>query len=733
MAAVDPVLNERITRRGFLHLAAAAAAYKALPPIATPDNGPASAGPRELALIRDRILHLLSSATVADPTAIRSTAQKLAVSLTPNGQWPGIDYGDQSRSIWKTSSHLMNLLRMAAAYRIQADAGRPDPALGKKIDAALQWWLSNDPQNPNWWWNQIGIPKILGYTALFLHGELSAAQLAVIVKILERSNWRSWTGQNLAWGCENQVARGIVSRDPATVAQAFARMYEEVRLGAPGGDGIMPDFSFHQHGPQLYSGAYGLVFATDVGAFISFASGTPYQAPAATVDLFSRYVLDGEAWMTRGCIFDYSADGREVTRKGKSAVAPRTGITPASVGAAFRLDDVLEGLAQLEWPRSREFSGFAARLKSAPGVPQLSGNRHFWCSDYMAHQQPSFFTSVRMFSSRTINAELINSEGKQSHHLADGCTYIYATGDEYRDIFPVWDWSKIPGTTAEQMDLLQAGDNPRYETDAAFVGGVSDGSYGAAAQKLHRSALSANKFWMMFDDGFAALGSGIQCDSDRPVVTAVNQCLLRGDVIAPANANYVWHDQFAYIFPDRDKFKLTHGPQTGRWSDIGTGSDESVMENVFNLWLDHGARPANAAYAYLVLAGVSAAEAARLARGPELEILRNTPALQAVRHKRLALTGIAFWSDSRLESANGSNKLIAAVDRSCLVLLQSKARGVRLAVSNPLNEELRVNVTLPGKLAGKGATIDGNTTTVTVDLPSGVAAGSSVTRELALS
>jgi hypothetical protein len=50
----------------------------------------------------------------------------------------------------------------------------------------------------------------------------------------------------------------------------------------------------------------------------------------------------------------------------------------------------------------------------------------------MAHQRPEFFVSVRMFSSRLFNAELVNEEGKKSHHIADGCTLIYSRGDEYR-------------------------------------------------------------------------------------------------------------------------------------------------------------------------------------------------------------------------------------------------------------------------------------------------------------
>jgi len=36
--------------------------------------------------------------------------------------------------------------------------------------------------------------------------------------------------------------------------------------------------------------------------------------------------------------------------------------------------------------------------------------------------------------------EIVNSEGRKSHHLSDGANFLYLTGNEYKDIFPVWDW-----------------------------------------------------------------------------------------------------------------------------------------------------------------------------------------------------------------------------------------------------------------------------------------------------
>lgn len=37
--------------------------------------------------------------------------------------------------------------------------------------------------------------------------------------------------------------------------------------------------------------------------------------------------------------------------------------------------------------------------------------------------------------------------------MSDGATNIRVNGNEYADIFPVWEWDRIPGTT------LPAGEN----------------------------------------------------------------------------------------------------------------------------------------------------------------------------------------------------------------------------------------------------------------------------------
>jgi chondroitin AC lyase len=287
-----------------------------------------------------------------------------------------------------------------------------------------------------------------------------------------------------------------------------------------------------------------------------------------------------------------------------------------------------------------------------------------------------------MLSTRMINAELINDEGPRSQHLSDGANFLYLEGDEYLDVFPVWDWNKVPGTTVERTDFRR--EEIRVKGKTTFVGGVSDGTYGLAAHDLVRGKLAARKFWAFFDDSYICLGAGITCDSEHPVATSVNQCLLSGKVAE--GDTWLHHANVGYVFPaGRANVKLSAGPQEGRWSDIGTGSKDLVRKDVFNLWIDHGVGPKDAAYVYEVIPLASAGQTAERAKSSPVQVLSNTADLQAVYHAKLDLLAVAFWKPGRVKDVE--------VDRPCLVLL----RGGKLSIANPTHEAAAVKVTIQGK------------------------------------
>ncbi len=178
-------------------------------------------------------------------------------------------------------------------------------------------------------------------------------------------------------------------------------------------------------------------------------------------------------------------------------------VTP--VGPAYSLGNVMAMLAAEPTPRQKELAGFAARLHGEAGAPEFTGNKQFWDSDFMTHRRAGYYTSVKMLSSRMQNGELVNNEGRKSMHLSDGANYLYLTGNEYANVFAVWDWTKIPGTTAIQGTLVTGEKDPiRAHGGTAFDGGVSDGTYGMAAMDLKRGGTVG-------EEGLVLLRFGLRC------------------------------------------------------------------------------------------------------------------------------------------------------------------------------------------------------------------------------
>src|SRR5258705_12986748 len=156
---------------------------------------------------------------------------------------------------------------------------------------------------------------------------------------------------------------------------------------------------------------------------------------------------------------------------------------------------------------------------------------------------------------------------------------------------------------------------------AVFVGGVTDGKYGAAAMDLIcvHDSLHAHKSWFFFDKEYVCLGAGINTNTDLPVATTLNQCLLNDDVVIKTkdrrakldkgkhkleDVSWVYHDGVGYVFPLPTAINLDNTMATGNWRQINHqawATEEPVQKETFTLWLDHGNKPQNAGYEYIVV------------------------------------------------------------------------------------------------------------------------------------
>jgi chondroitin AC lyase len=624
------------------------------------------------------------------PAPEAAGVRQLLETQSGDGSWPDLDYDDPATTVWPSLRHMERTRDLGLAWADPASAFHRAPQVREAVGRAWEFWFERDPVNENWWHNEIGVPRALAPALLVMKEELTPREKEQGLRILERSEIKG-ESQNLVWLAEINALRGLIADDPDLVQRAYGRIAQEIRT-VPS-EGLQADMSLLQHRGCLYSHGYGASFAVDGTRLARLLDGTRFALPDDKTDLLAAYLLDGSQWMALGPHADFGARGREIAR-------PGSGPSKKSY-----LQVAAENLLALENPpRAEELRELVSRAGTGPDAPPLEGARHFWRSDFSVVQSPGFYASVRMYSDRIANTDFNGPENLLGHHLADGVTTLMTHGGEYRGIFPLWDWQKLPGTTARQAPPLKPGAPRRDQGSRDFVGGVTDGTAAFSAFDFERDGLVAKKAWLLFPGGMLALGAGLSDESGVPVVTTVNQCRHQGavDMETPS----IRHDGLHYTPLDGTEFIQATEAREGSWRRIHTQeSDARVTGDIFTVTIDHGTSPREAAYAYFVQP--DGAEA------PAPDIIVNTPEVQAAQTGDLA--GAVFYRPGRVETANFG---IVSAAQPCLVLLRRQEDGVTtISAADPT-----------GKLRQLDLQIDGRG--LSLDLPGGEMAGSTVQQRL---
>lgn len=650
--------------------------------------------------------------------------------LQSNGSWADIDYQEQSVADWKAQAHLNRVRTMAQAFRTSGAAQAGDAGLRQDIVKALGYWVQIKPRNPNWWFNEIWAPQMLGDILLLMGNDippdLRTATLNVMRPDIAQLTARGAAGANLVWNESNRIRLGLLENDFDLVISAFAKIAGELRIVKGDEEGIQSDYSFHQHSRQLYSGGYGgTSFAGDISRLAYVTRGTNLF-PAEALQTLVDYVLNGQQWMVRRQTFDFSTLGRVISRGEAS-------------GNAKYLAQVCQRLSALpNVPRKPELQAFADRLNGMGQAP--SANRYFWTSDFMTHQREDYYVSIKAASSRTVATEIGNGENRKGYHLGDGMMFIMQTGAEYDGIFPVWDWERLPGTTTEQQTHTTPEDSwVVVKGGGRVVGAASNGEYGAMGMYLQNGGLSAKKAWFLFDREIVALGAGITAKSQNSVVTSINQTRLTSPVYAAnglevqtvgqgintwSNVSWVQHDHIGYVFPTNGSVTIAKQNQTGSWYEINRSKSRQMeVLPVFSLWIDHGLHPDNASYEYIVVPGISPQELEAYVARHDVVTLRNTSELQAVWHAQLHMLQTVFWTPGSVTTPSG---LVVSVDQPAVLLVKEQGDTVEITAASLEYAPVRLNVRVASASANSPAT------QVQFTLPGGDMAGQSLTKQMEL-
>ncbi len=648
----------------------------------------------------DKAIRQCRSFLLEEHAADAAQAVLYAESQSDDGSWPDMDYSSKDRSGWPPSIHVDRVLSMAA-FCGQASSTAQRASVIESIHRALAYWRQNDFKCPNWWHNRIGVPRKLCEIAILLGEESRSEELDYLqMCVTTRSKVGDSTAQNRVWLAGINLMYGLIRRDEELIQSSASTIFAEVEV-ARSREGIQSDYSFHQHGPQLQFGNYGTSFVLDQIRWWTVLQGTKWAMPESRMLVLRRYILDGLNWVVWKGFLDISCCGRALAPDVQTSRAARIA---AAAGRAAMLDS----------SESESYRSFVRR--NAPeGDNDLVGCRYFWRSDYLVYRRKDFCATLKMCSARVKGAESLNGQNLSGYYLADGVTYYYRRGDEYKDIFPLWNWRMLPGVTCAQ----QKGPMPRfgsYKLDSEFVGGVSDGMNGCAALDYRRDGVSARKAWFFAGDQVICLGAGIRADekTTSPVATTVNQCLLRGvvrigdgkvdtergyGVQVFTGLQWVEHDGLRYSFPSAQGVKLSIQKRTGNWSEVANTPSmpkEDAAGSVFALSIEHGARPTDASYAYVVSPAGDAA-------GPHYSILSNTPELQAARFGD-DIVGAVFYEPGRLEYAEGRSIRVGA---PCLVLIEISGAEPVVRVADPTKKLTSLEVEVGGKKFAVGLPSEG--------------------------
>lgn len=185
-------------------------------------------------------------------------ARAIVQSQQPDGAWGDVAYDAKDRMLWPPMEHLERLSVLAEAYASDKISETERAEVAQAFVRGFDVWLARDPKSSNWWYNEIGAPQSLYRTMLLAEPLLKDGRLERGCALLTRAKL-GMTGQNLVWLAENVIGRACLQRDTVLMAEAFKRIEAEIVVAEK--EGIQPDFSFHQHGAQLYSGGYGNGFA----------------------------------------------------------------------------------------------------------------------------------------------------------------------------------------------------------------------------------------------------------------------------------------------------------------------------------------------------------------------------------------------------------------------------------------------------------------------------------------
>jgi chondroitin AC lyase len=657
------------------------------------------------------------------PTA--TEVQNVLSILKTDGSFSDLNYADVAFAA-DLSVHLKRLQTLGAAYSNPNSSEYKNTSIKDKYFLCLDFWVTKNQTPGNWWYRHIAYPKAAS-PAIILLGELMKTEKPDLFN--RAMNYLLWAylqnnymeGANGADKIVGAYTATVLKKDNTQLLKMRGQIIGLIQVQSKG-EGIEADIMFGQHsgnGRQLYAATYGGEYIKSILAYLTTVNATAYTVTSKEIGLLETLYLSGIQWIIYGKHIDPSQTGRQNS--------PTAGVSSWV--------NTLSDFILLNPPRKTELQIALERMQNGLSStnPLLLGNKMYWRFDYMLQRGNTYFTTTRMTSTRTVGAEAGNGQGNNNYYGGAGVNYIFRTGNEYNSIFTELNYRRFPGITAEQDAVALPIPNwgAGGTNNNVYAGGVSYSKEGACGMLLDKRGVIAAKSWFYFDDEFVALGAGItQTNGTAAVYTTMNQCIKNTTIdyvddqtqkslttgsVTLSKPKWVVQDQVGYFNLDNT-------------STFFVSAETKNGINIFTSAIDHGKNPANKGYAYLVKPGITAAEAITYAASVPVQILQNTNAIQAVKHKTLPVTQMIFYQGGSLVIPG---EYTVTATSPCAVMIKRTGDNLEISLANPKCESSNpasMSISITKKLTGPGSTWDGTKSTLVFNLPQGNYAGQTVTQ-----
>lgn len=506
-------------------------------------------------------------------------------------------------------------------------------------------------------------------------------------------------------------------------------------------EGITTDGCGYGHGRQCLIWGYPISAILSATSNLSFLKGSPWEKQLDDVNKLT--ILS----YLRGASF-HSVNGYRVPCLGRGSMVYKG--EPSEIDYAPIVRTMLKDWKNSFSPQEvaelklleKNISNKKIVMTDQPDG-RYQGTRFFWANDNFAKKMTDFDVFVSMASIRVDGIESFPAKADGwNFNTCDGMTLFQRRGNEYMQIFGMWDPLSAPGTTSRMgVDQLTPVTNWRgYGSKDNFCGGVADGrDYGVAGylfDKMNASdkkgtndhgdnqgknsilyGIRAHKAYFMLPDYMVALGAGITDKNpshfDAEVHTTIDQTDWRYNIYTIdkdgqkhkvkvgthkwGTSEWVWQkDQFAYTvlpqYRDEAVFMLKKGkqdyckmnPTNEKYRDILPTKGKKLQ-----LWINHGKAPKGASYGYAVYTGKDL-PTSKL----PFQVLRNDSVIQAIQSDQ-SIEAVFYQSENILKTVSHTIK----VSHPCVLMLCKEVDGnTTIYLNDPTqNNELDfVNVELDG-------------------------------------